>query len=440
MPLIIKTTGFEDYFDRSGGTYIKALIMGQPDVGKTRSASYWPRPIFADTEKGRMSLADRGVQYGEVTSSADMDALLTQLRLECNKPSRRWDTFVVDTIDSYQRILIQERLRERRKESLSGWEDWGWLDSKMQSLIDRMLNLPMNIVCNMHVKDVGKDDATSWGPKLKGDIKDQVAADFDLVGMMETGYEAVDGVRTKIRTIRWHSEPQYPILKDRSGKLPRQTEVEFSNNDYDRLFVYITGGLEALPQSVQVDSIATEDDEVPAPAPPDLEGGPVEGVAAPEPKKAAKKAVPPAKKAAPAATSVPAQEGVADPATEVPTPVTTPEDTDPPVSEPDPPVSDVETPDPTHDEAVDEAVSVLDGTVIEENAEPEEEEAKPHLTVEPDAEVCGSQPDHFVGKADPAPGCGKDLSGEVGDRVNLAILRTKTRLCDECFTKWKTAN
>lgn len=434
MPLIIKTTGFEDYFDRSGGTYIKALIMGQPDVGKTRSASYWPRPIFADTEKGRMSLADRGVQYGEVTSSADMDALLTQLRQECMRPSRRWDTFVVDTIDSYQRILIQERLRERRKESLSGWEDWGWLDSKMQSLIDRMLNLPMNIVCNMHVKDMGKDDTTMWGPKLKGDIRDQVAADFDLVGMMETGYEAVDGVRTKIRTIRWHSEPQYPMLKDRSGKLPRLTEVEFSNNDYDRLFVHITGGLEALPQTVEVESLVTEDDEEAAPAPPDLVGGPMPGVEVPTPKKApAKKAVPPAKKTA-AATSVPAPSAVAEPATDVATPVPTSDVAESPSADAQPETVI------THDEALDTIQETFPGRVIEDDEDAEDEVAAAPLVVTKDAQYCGTQPDHLVGKSEPAPGCGKDLAEESGDRVNLAILRTKTRLCVECFDKWKTAN
>lgn len=86
MSLIIKTTGFEDYLDRSGGSWVKELIFGAPDVGKTRSASFWPKPIFADCEDGRMSIADRKVQYGRVRSSADMDALLEELRKDGMRP------------------------------------------------------------------------------------------------------------------------------------------------------------------------------------------------------------------------------------------------------------------------------------------------------------------------------------------------------------------
>ena len=86
MSLIIKKTSWEDYLDPSGQAFVKALIMGAHGAGKTRSASFWPRPIFADTERGRMSLADRSVPYADIRSTADMDALLEHLRKECQKP------------------------------------------------------------------------------------------------------------------------------------------------------------------------------------------------------------------------------------------------------------------------------------------------------------------------------------------------------------------
>ena len=115
MGLIIRTTGIEDYLD-GGEAYVKALIMGPPSAGKTRSASFWPKPIFADCEKGRMSIADRKIPYGEITSTKEMDELLLKLRMECMKPvsSRSYQTFVVDTLDAYQRIVIQERLRDEK--------------------------------------------------------------------------------------------------------------------------------------------------------------------------------------------------------------------------------------------------------------------------------------------------------------------------------------
>lgn len=155
MTLVIKRTGFEDYLANSGGAYIKCLIMGEPDAGKTRSASFWPDPIFADCERGRMSIADRGVPYAEIRSSRDMDALLLRLRQECMRPAekRQFRTLVIDTIDSYQRTLIAERLQAERKDSLSGWADWGYLDAKMQQVLQAVMNLPMHVVVNLHVKD-----------------------------------------------------------------------------------------------------------------------------------------------------------------------------------------------------------------------------------------------------------------------------------------------
>jgi len=43
-PLIIRTTGVEEFLDAAGEAHVKALILGAPSAGKTRSASFWPKP------------------------------------------------------------------------------------------------------------------------------------------------------------------------------------------------------------------------------------------------------------------------------------------------------------------------------------------------------------------------------------------------------------
>jgi hypothetical protein len=311
MPITIKTTGFDEFVDPSGGAYIKALILGGHGVGKTRSASYWPKPIYADCEKGLMSVADRGVPYASIKSSADMNALLDHLRMDGMKPpeKRQYKTLIIDTLDSYQRVLIQERLRAEKKESLSGWGDWGYLDAKMSQLIERALNLPINIVVNLHVKDEKDQDGESEllvkKARLKGDIKESIFQDFDLIGQMETSYAAEKGERVQRRVIRWHSEPRFPMLRDRSGKLPRFTTIDFTDGDYQRIFDAIASGLDELPETAEVETLAVEGDAdtvVPA----DVQGGPVSepkipaAKKAPAKKAAAKKA--PAKKTADAST------------------------------------------------------------------------------------------------------------------------------------------
>lgn len=85
--LTIKTTGIEDYLD--GGTgKIKVLVAGVPGSGKTRFASFAPKPIFAATEDGLMSVADRSVPYARITSEADMSAFLSLIEAEVKKPPR----------------------------------------------------------------------------------------------------------------------------------------------------------------------------------------------------------------------------------------------------------------------------------------------------------------------------------------------------------------
>lgn len=436
-PITIKTTGFDEFIDPSGGAYIKALIMGGHGVGKTRSASYWPKPIYADCEKGLMSVADRGVPYASVKSSADMNALLDHLRLDGLKPpeKRQYKTLIIDTLDSYQRVLIQERLRAEKKESLSGWGDWGYLDAKMSQLIERMLNLPINIVVNLHTKDEKDQDGESEllvkKARLKGEVKESIFQDFDLIGQMETSYAAVKGERVQKRQIRWHSEPRFPALRDRSGKLPRFTEVDFTEDDFQRIFDAIASGSEELPETTEVETIAVAGDEV-EPVAADVTGGPVESPKVPAAKKAAPAKKAPAKKAI-AKKAAPAQE-IKGEAVESDVAGTgeavnmeTGEIT--PAGEPLPEVSN----DVVDAEQVELLEEELGATVVAET---------PVVTEAPAAKkarACGEQPDSMVGKFDAHAGCDKTLSADNAGRASLAMLKFKTYLCDDCFESAKAA-
>jgi hypothetical protein len=431
MTLIIKTTGWEDYLGDEGA-YIKALIMGPPGAGKTRSASFWPKPIFADCEKGRMSIADRGVAYGEVRSGQQMDDLMDLLQRECRKgKDRKYQTLVIDTVDSYQRIVIQERLLSEKKEALQGWADWGHLDGKMTQFLERMLNLPMNIVVNMHVKETTEDVSGSdsklivMQPKLKGDLRDQIAAEFDLVGYMGTYWQAVDGKRTLKRAIRWTPEPRYPILKDRSGKLPSTTEVNFTDEDFLGLYQKIVGDhIDAMPATHVLEEVGDEMIPTAAPVGPDERGGPVAEVKDfPRSKADKKQKTPPSEQ-----TAIEVTETDATPAPVPATPDVVAEETDVPTTTP----------------VVEETPPELDATDGDKEVNKEvNKEAEPVDKSGKEAVLCGSQPARLVGKSDPAPGCSTPMpmdNEEDKNRGNISLLRTNTYLCEKCFQMWKDAN
>lgn len=479
MALVIRTTGLEDYLD-GGDAYVKALIAGPPSAGKTRSASFWPKPIYADCEKGRMSIADRKVPYGEVTSTDDMAALVRNLRLECQKPvaSRRFQTVVVDTIDAYQRIVMQERLTAERKEAFSGYGDWGYLDAKMTQLISALLSLPMNIVVNMHVKESkeGDDGPVTIIPKLKGDIRDQIAAEFDLVGLMGTTWVAEGGERVLQRSVQWHPDPRVPWLKDRSGQLPKFTPVTFTEDDYAGLFVPLSAALDLFEASEEVTVMQGDADYAPAPVAPgskEQAGGAVAAPVAPAapakkaPAKRVAKAVPVAPRpvmeveglppagaeAAPAAPAAPTAAPVAAGAT---TPVdggavdeTSGEVAVEPV-DPGPPA--------TEEQALALVTEELGGKVEREIIGPEDDEpvdppvadagpppAAPAAA--PAVPTCGAPGRNAKGElnADPINGCGKSLAEENRDVVNIGFIRSTregrpTYLCAACIAAHKAAS
>jgi AAA domain len=165
------------------------------------------------------------------------------------------------------------------KGSTPFWQDWGYLDAEMVELVARHSGITMNVVCNLHVKDtkVGGGDDGDGGylvksPKLKGDFKDQVAAEFDLVGYMETGWEAVDGKRVLSRYVQWEPSPDKPILGDRSGQLLGKTAVTFAEEDYLGLLRPMEAAMVRMKAGVVVAEVAT-----PEPVDPVLvtKGGPV---------------------------------------------------------------------------------------------------------------------------------------------------------------------
>lgn len=288
MPLTIKETGLEQYAP-GGEANIKMMIIGGPGAGKTRMASFWPLPIYANCEDGLAAVADRGVPYVDIASSDDMLEFLKYLKLECSKPKnqRKFATVVVDTLDSFQRKVKDEWIRANNAASFGGFEAWGYLDAKMQMLMTRLLNLDMNVIVLAHYKDKtwteGKGDNKverhELMLQLQGDIKDSAFNDFDLVGWLGTYWESDEDLnRVQSRGLTFKPSPDRPFLKDRLYVTPEWMKVEFTEDDYFRLFNAFTSRLDELGEGGTVEEVGDIPDESPVSGEgvvSDLSGGPV---------------------------------------------------------------------------------------------------------------------------------------------------------------------
>lgn len=458
MSLVIKTTGFEEYLDANGTARVKALILGEHGVGKTPFAASWPRPIFADCEKGMMSVAKKAVPFASIRGAQDFEAFLQHVKRDNLRPvdKRQHDTVVVDTINSLQRKLITQRLRAEHKDGMTG-PDWNWLGTKMGGYLEDLLNLDMNVVVLMHVKDkYDKDESDEKiivkDNALKGDLGTSIYRDFDLIGYMESYYKAVDNQRVLARHIRWQSDPKIPMVRDRSNNLPRFTDVTFEESDYQTIFDKVFGDVDSLPESTQMHSLETEpqagEGDV---AEPDQKGGPVENASTPKApaakKAAAKKA--PAKKAAAAKKADP--EPAKEPDNKVDTPVDKnggekgesagqePAETDKEVDK----GTDV----PTDTKDADaEAQALLESELgakeIDESTGEDKAEEPP--AEEPPAKPAERQADWVCGDAKPGltakvEGCGTPLTDENKSKVQIARLKYHTDLCEPCFQRLKSA-
>jgi hypothetical protein len=277
----IKTTGLEDYLDGEGGTCnIKVLVLGRPGSGKTRAASYWKRPLLIDLEDGRAVLADRGTPYVRVRTLKEAEEALLYVRKEAGKPSRIFDTVIVDTIDALQLISVRERLKKTGRERLEALEgDYDSVNQPLKAFIAGLLELDLNVVVNAHVRQenqikvkdskpkplLGGDTVTTaqaWAVDLVGGIREQAAGWFDLVALLENEWDIGDGTKVIRRHLRWQPIPELPFLKDRLYAFPPTTPVDFADTDYTQLADAIAKKALGLKRSVQVVEVVGEPDIV----------------------------------------------------------------------------------------------------------------------------------------------------------------------------------
>jgi hypothetical protein len=263
LSLQIKTTGVEDYID--GSANIKMMVIGGPSAGKTRSSSFWPKPIYADTESGRASIADRKVAYAEIKTSKDMLDFLEYLkRLEATpKAERQFQTVIIDTLDGFQRKVKDEWLQQNKGEPIfTGYGAWGYLDSKMQLLMTRLLNLDYNVIVNIHFKEKKSEgEATELMLQLQGELKDSAINDFDLVGWMGTYWAPENGERVEKRGLTFKKTPDKWFLKDRFHCMPSWVPITFTDDDYNFVLEAFLSQVDGLTEGGVVGEIESAVDE-----------------------------------------------------------------------------------------------------------------------------------------------------------------------------------
>lgn len=306
MTIKVQRTGGSEY-----GHWMKVLVAGDNGSGKTRFGRSWPNPFYLNADAGLMSVAGDKIPFTDIESSRDLEQLLVMLN---QKPDVREsmlgvkvETIVVDTFDQISRMFIKERLLAERKETMT-MADWGWLGDQLRGLARALRNLDMNVVFTCHIKTTQEEETgkVTVKPMLQGAMQDELAGYVDLALLLtarpSVKIENGESVKRLTRLLQSFPDAHHPWLKDRSGKLPMELEIDFEQ-DYTRIHGLVFAGLDTLAES----SVVKEAEEVVATAP--------EPVAVPAKAAPAKKAAA-AKKAAPKAEPKPDPVVTADPKVE----------------------------------------------------------------------------------------------------------------------------
>ena len=246
MPLTLLNTSSPDH------NYLRLLLFGFADSGKTRMAATMPNPLLATSEGLVLSLAGEDVPFVNLNSSADFWELIAALE---QTPENRIATFgrpidsvSFDTFDEIQRMFMRERLRSVNRDTPER-PDYMWIVERMREVAARMRDLPMHVVITCHVDQVDPDDGPAYlRPSLAGAMKGEITSYVDVAGILSSR-NAVDPETNTVVVQRFLSctnTPAMRFLKDHSGRMPYEFPLNFAD-DFQRMWDTTRPGLVTTP-------------------------------------------------------------------------------------------------------------------------------------------------------------------------------------------------
>lgn len=369
----IEMTGIED---RQGPW--KVAVCGFAGAGKTMFGSTARQPLFVffgDNPRLK-SVATRGVPHVKLSNELGVDGTLTAsvqdqlhaLVMHLSLQEHDYDTLIIDTGDELFHQMKQARTIKNGGEFKIG--DWGWIGDAYREVVMGLIDLPMNVIVNYHIKTAGDDEGSSYRElALQGAAKDEAPSWFDIVGALDTyTVTTEEGEDVTRRALIVQSSRLYPWVKDHSYSLG--SRFDLSSNfvgDFPRLLELVNAeeegeiSHEVLEEVTKKDPVAVPEIHQGIPTPKDLDEQKKEQVpkaeevladSAPEPEST--EAIPPQEEEA--VESVQETDESTESSAE-PTPAA------PQVAEEQEPTP--EQGEPTVDEAVETVEEVLDGTEVE---------------------------------------------------------------------------
>lgn len=234
------------------------LVYGSSGIGKTVFGATAPKPLFLAVEEGMLSLADKNVPFVKIKNLQDMRDVLKALKeksiTDKNGKPIEYETIVIDSLTEVQQVVIQN-ITGGRQPSMNQWGDFS---DKMAEILKGFASLDKHIIftCLASEKNAEDDDGkeyTRFQPELFGKLSEKAQAMMDFVAYYYMKVEVVNDKPTQKRVLTFEISPRWKA-KDRSGKMPKNAEPDFSKliTEYTKIHIgegkvvgNIEGGMEA---------------------------------------------------------------------------------------------------------------------------------------------------------------------------------------------------
>ncbi len=167
---------------------LRAVLVGDPGVGKTTLASTFPRPLFIDCEGGLISVAlDRTPALTwQPTGYRDMEGFYFWAKAHLDA----FDTIVIDTLDGLVRILLNEVVDEGKgkakgfiTEVVPEQAEYLTVQRQIERILHTLRLLGKHIVCTVavQVKDGQTKRTLALSPGLSHIVNRWSSLTGDLV-------------------------------------------------------------------------------------------------------------------------------------------------------------------------------------------------------------------------------------------------------------------
>lgn len=166
-------------------THIKALIYGDPGIGKTTLALSAPDPLLISCDKG----GEQRVCYSFLKDTVQVERYEDVLSVLLNEDLTPYKTLVIDTggklLDSMATYIIARYPKMAQSNGSLSLKGFGQRKIEFSNLMRIIESKNKDVIFVCHRKTVTDGDNIRYVPLFGGSNYDDLATELDLIGYME---------------------------------------------------------------------------------------------------------------------------------------------------------------------------------------------------------------------------------------------------------------